>query len=54
MISPAEKAELLGRLDRLEQAVRKARMRGNCAEVVDAHIGNEIKRYLLEGQLSDK
>ena len=46
-LSPAEKSELLSRLDELERAAKKARQRANCQEVVDAHIGKVLTDFLL-------
>lgn len=42
----AEKSETLGRFDKLLRAVKKARQRANCAEVVKRTIGDEIFGYL--------
>jgi hypothetical protein len=46
LISPAKKAELLERVDKLIQATKKARMRANCTEVKPASIGNAICRFI--------
>ena len=48
-ITPGEKSAYLGRLDRLIQAVKKARQRANTAEVVKCEVGKEILDYLLQG-----
>jgi len=42
MITPARKSELLGRLDELLRAVKKARMRANEQEVIDVQVGKTI------------
>lgn len=42
MLSPAQKSELLGRLDALMQATKQARQRANHAEVVSDHIGKAL------------
>jgi hypothetical protein len=47
MISPAEKSILLGRTDKLLQAVKQARQRANMEEVTQANIGNQIFTYIL-------
>lgn len=46
MLSPAEKSALLGRLDKLIQAVKKARVQANMVEVVPESIGDKLFRYL--------
>ena len=46
MITPARKSELLGRIDSLLQAVKKARMRANTAEVVPFSIGKELVDFI--------
>lgn len=47
MITSAEKAEILGRLDTLIQATKKARQRANQVEVVNGNIGDSIFKYLF-------
>lgn len=47
MISSHEKAEYLKRVQALINAVKKARQRANCVEVPDAHIGQEIRDFIL-------
>ncbi len=47
MIHPAEKMAILSRLDKLSRAVKKARMRANNIDAVDASIGKEITEYLM-------
>lgn len=47
MLSPAEKSELLARLDILSQEVKAARQRANCQEVVPVSIGKNIVDFLM-------
>ena len=46
MISPAEKSVLMGRIDTLIRAVKKARQRANMTEIVKISIGKEIFTYI--------
>lgn len=46
MISPAQKSNLLARIDILLHAVKKARMRANETEVVKINIGERLFNYL--------
>ena len=46
MISPAEKSAILGRLDKLTRAVKKARQKANTAEVTKVTIGEELFKYI--------
>lgn len=46
MITPAEKSMLLGRVDKLIRAVKKARQKANSVEVVDTTIGKELFNYI--------
>ena len=46
MISPAQKAEMLERLDKLIRAVKVARQRANNAEVVKINIGQKIIDFI--------
>ena len=46
MVSPAEKSALLGRIDKLIRAVKKARQKANTAEVVKSTIGKELFAYI--------
>ena len=46
MITPATKAEILGRLDKLAQAAKTARMRANTAEVDTVKIGKTLMDYI--------
>jgi hypothetical protein len=50
MITSAQKAEMLGRLDELLQATKKARQRANVTEVVKGEIGKTVFSYLLQGK----
>jgi hypothetical protein len=47
MWSPAEKSAFLSKIDELGRAVKQARQRANCAEVVQVKIGKTIAKYLL-------
>lgn len=49
MYSPAQKSALLGRIDTLLRAVKQARQRANCAEIVPVAIGDTLKQFLLGG-----
>uniref|UniRef100_A0A6M3JIC5 Uncharacterized protein n=1 Tax=viral metagenome TaxID=1070528 RepID=A0A6M3JIC5_9ZZZZ len=46
LLSPAEKSMLLGRIDKLIRAVKKARQRANSTEVVKTTIAKEIFNYI--------
>ncbi len=46
MISPAEKSILLGKIDKLIRAFKKARQRANTTEVIKKTIGKEIFDYI--------
>ena len=46
MLSPAEKSELLARIDKLIRATKQARMRANTAPVQKRKIGEKIFEYL--------
>ena len=46
MISSAEKSALLGRVDKLIRAVKKARQKANSTEVVKTGIGEELFKYI--------
>jgi hypothetical protein len=50
MLSPAEKSAILGRLDQMIQAVKKARCKANMAEVVEESIGARMFQYIHGGQ----
>jgi hypothetical protein len=47
--TPAEKSDLIGRVDVLIRAVKKARMRANNQEVVGGKIGKKIFDYIHKG-----
>ena len=47
MYSPAEKSALIGRIQELLAAVKQARQRANCQEVVDVKIANSLVQYIL-------
>jgi hypothetical protein len=51
MLSPAEKSELLERLDVFERAVKQARQRANSTELLKKKIGKDIVNYLMKGDL---
>jgi hypothetical protein len=46
MVSPARKSELLGRIDALLRAIKKARMRANSTEVLQKPIGKVLFDYI--------
>lgn len=46
MISPADKSDLLDRMDKLIMATKQARQRANSTEVTKVNIGNKIAQYL--------
>jgi len=46
MVSPAEKSALLGRIDKLIRAVKKARQKANTTEVIKTTIGKELFTYI--------
>lgn len=46
LLSPADKSVLLGKIDKLIQAVKKARQRANTTEVVKTTIGKELFTYI--------
>lgn len=47
MFSPADKSAVLGRLDKLIQAVKKARMQANMVDVVSDQLGQKMFDYIL-------
>jgi hypothetical protein len=49
MLSPLEKSQLIGRIDKLIQAVKKARQRANTADVKKVDIGKTLMDYILKG-----
>ena len=46
MFTPARKSEVLGKIDKLIQAVKKARQRANTTELVKRDVGNTIFDYI--------
>jgi hypothetical protein len=50
MLSPAEKSDLLARLDKLSHGVKQARQRANCQEVVPINIGQSLIDFLMNGK----
>jgi hypothetical protein len=52
MITPGDKSELLGRVDKLYQAFKRARSRANQVEVKPARIGGELFKYIATGKAS--
>lgn len=46
MVSPAEKSRMLGNLDKMLRAFKKARQRANCQETEKRQIGKEIFDYI--------
>lgn len=51
MMSPAEKSDLLERVDRLQRAVKRARMRSNSVEVTTQRLGRRLMGYIHTGTL---
>lgn len=51
MLSPREKSELLGRIDGLIRAVKKARQRANTQEVVKINIGKILMDYIHQSKV---
>ena len=51
MISPADKSDLLGRIDKLTRAVKQARQRANNTDVVSVKIGSTLAGYILGAKL---
>lgn len=49
MISSAEKADILGRIDKLSRAVKKARQRANDQEMVEKKVAKIISEFILNG-----
>jgi hypothetical protein len=47
MVSPADKAAILGRMDQLIQGVKKARQRANATEVKPSDVGEKIFDFLI-------
>jgi hypothetical protein len=51
-ISPHDKSVLLGRVDDLLRAVKKARQRANSTEIVKVEVGKKLTGFLLTGATS--
>jgi len=51
MITPAEKSAILGRIDKLLQACKQARMRANKTEAVKDKIADRLFKYIIKGEL---
>jgi len=49
LVTPAQKAEYLDRIEVLRRAVKAARARANEAEVREKRVGARLFRYILEG-----
>jgi len=49
--TPLQKSNALARVDKLIRSLKKARQKANQTEIKDAHIANDIFKYLLEGKL---
>jgi len=47
MISPAEKSDLLSRIDALLITVKQARQRANNTDIVNIHIGQVFADYIM-------
>lgn len=54
MLSSADKSQVLGRLDKLIQATKKARQRANNVDVVKSNIGKDLLEYINEGTIVEK
>lgn len=52
MISPADKSDLLGRIDQLIRACKKARQRANGADIVKLNVGRSLFAFIADGTLS--
>lgn len=50
MLTPAEKSEMLSRLDKLLQAVKQARQAANMQEAPKQSIGTKMMSYIIYGQ----
>jgi hypothetical protein len=53
LITPAQKAEMLDRVERLLRATRQARSRANDCEVPQAAIGGTLLRYVFTGKVNE-
>jgi hypothetical protein len=49
MLSPADKSVLIGRVDKLTQAIKRARQRANEQEVIDIQVATDLFDYILKG-----
>lgn len=47
MLSPAEKSELLSRIDKVIMAAKRARMKANSADSVDVKVGKKLADFIL-------
>ena len=47
MLSPAQKSQLLKRVDKTIETVKKARMKANEVKVVESRIAEDIMDYIL-------
>lgn len=47
MVTPAQKSELIGRTQDLLAAVKQARQRANCQEVVQVDVANSLVKFIL-------
>jgi len=48
MITPTEKSLMIGRVDKMLRAFKKARQRANCQETKKRHIGKDIFKFINE------
>ncbi len=46
MLTPAEKSQLIGKIDKLIQACKQARQRANCVDIVSEEIGKTIFEFI--------
>ena len=47
MLSPAEKSELLSRIDKVIMAAKRARMKANSADSVDVKVGKKLADFIF-------
>ena len=47
MLTPAEKSDMIGRIDTLAQAVKQARQRANTTEVVKIQLAKSLVDFIL-------
>ena len=52
-ITSAEKSDILERIDKLSDAVKEAKTRANKVEVPSVSIGEQIRNYVLKGNLPE-